>query len=141
MTVAITAAHGVVIGLGNDDGPPETFTTIDGVHNGPNGPGFNPQMIEARHHGTEDVIRKVTIIEKTPVTFDIYYDSNDATHGALLTASKNGTRKTFKMTITDTGTEIYTFEAFISMTFSGQVDNFNIYSVSLNIDGAVTVST
>lgn len=141
MTVAVTAAHGVVIGLGNDDGPPETFTTIDGVHNGPNGPGFAPQMLSARHHGSSDTFNKVSTVEKTPVSFDIYYDSNDATHGALLTASKNGTRKTFKMTLTDTGSEIYTFEAFISMTFSGQVDGFNVYSVQLTIDGSVTVST
>jgi len=140
MTVGITAAHGVVIGLGNDDGPPETFTPIDGVHNGPNGPGFSPVLIQARHHGSEDTFNKVSIVEKTPVTFDIYYDSNDATHGALLDAAKDGTRKTYKITLTDTGTEAYVFEAYITMTFSGQVDGFNVYSVQLTIDGAVTVS-
>lgn len=140
MTVAITAAHGVVIALGNDDGPPETFTTIDGVHNGPNGPGFTPQMISARHHGSDDTFMKVSTVEKSPVTFDIYYDSNDSTHGALITAAKNGARKTFKMTITDTGTEIYLFEAFVQATYQGQVDGFNIYSLQLNIDGGITIS-
>lgn len=140
MTVAVTAAHGVVIGLGNDDGPPETFTTIDGVHNGPNGPGFAPVLISGRHHGSSSTTNKVSTVDKTPVTFDLYYDSNDTTHAALLTNSKNGTRKTFKMTVTDTGTEIYLFEAYISMTLSAQVDGFNVYSVSLTIDGAVTVS-
>lgn len=140
MAVAVTAAHGVVIGLGNDDGPPETFTTIVGVHNGPNGPGFAPQMISARHHASDDTIMKVSTVDKTPVTFDIYYDSNDATHAALVAAAAGGNRKTFKMTLTDTGTENYTFEAFIQASFQGQVDGFNVYSIQLNIDGAITIA-
>jgi hypothetical protein len=135
----ITAAHGVTIAIG-DDASPEVFTDIIGVHNGPNGPGFAPQMISARHHGSEDTFMKVSTIEKTPVTFDIYYDSSDAQHAALITASKNGTRKTFEITLTDSGAEVYTFEAFIQATYSGQVDGFNIYSIQLNIDGAITVS-
>lgn len=136
MTVAITAAHGVLTKLYHSG----SFTTIDGVHNGPNGPGFSPQMIQARHHGSEDVIQKVSIIEKTPVTFDIYYDSGDTIHAALLTAAKDGTRSQFQITLQDTGAEVYTFYAYVGMSFSGQVDNFNIYSVTLTIDGAVTVA-
>ena len=136
----ITAAHGVTIKLGNDDGPPETFSLIEGVHNGPNGPGFAPQMISARHHGSEDTFMKVSTIEKTPVTFDIYYDSSDTVHAAITAASKTGTRKTFEITITDTGAEVYTFEAYIQATYAGAVDGFNIYSIQLNIDGAITVA-
>lgn len=136
MTVAITAAHGVLTKLYHSG----SFTTIDGVHNGPNGPGFSPQMIQARHHGSEDVIQKVSIIEKTPVTFDVYYDSGDTIHAALLAAAKDGTRSQFQITLQDTGAEVYTFYAYVGMTFSGQVDGFNIYSVNLTIDGAVTVA-
>ena len=136
MTVAISAAHGCIVKLYHSG----SFTTIDGVHNGPNGPGFAPQMIQARHHGTEDTINKVSTVEKTPVSFDIYYDSGDTIHAALLTAASAATRSQFQITLTDTGAEVYTFYAYVSMTFSGQVDGFNVYSVTLTIDGGITVA-
>ena len=139
MTVSVTAAHGVVIKLG-DGATPEVFTAIDGVHNGPNGPGFAPQMISARHHGSNDTFMKVSTVDKTPVSFDVYYDSGDTVHGALVTAAKNGTRKNFEMVITDSGAEKYTFGAYVQASYTGQVDGFNVYSIQLNIDGAITVA-
>jgi len=139
MAVAITAAHGVVIKVG-DGASPEVFTAIDAVHNGPNGPGFTPQMITARHHGSDDSFMKVSTVDKAPVTFDIYYDSADTQHAALITAAKNGTKKNFEMILTDTGAEKYAFGAFVQATFSGQVDGFNVMSIQLSIDGAITVT-
>lgn len=139
MTVAITAAHGCEIRIG-DGATSEAFTKIDGVHNGPNGPGFDPQLIEARHHGSTSTFQKVTTVRKSPITFDIYYDSGDTQHGALLTAARNKTRKNFRMYLTDTGGEIYHFAAYVGMIFKGDVDGFNVYSVTLTIDGDITVS-
>lgn len=136
MTVAITAAHGVDL----DMYVSASFQTIDGVHNGPNGPGFAPQMISARHHGSDDTFMKVSTVDKTPVTFDIYYDSADAVHLALVAAAKDGTRQQFRMTITDTGAEVYTFHAYVQASFTGQVDGFDTYSIQLNIDGAISVT-
>lgn len=136
MAVAVTAARGVLVKLYNAG----AFATIDGVHNGPNGPGFTPQLITARHHGSADTIIKVSTVDKTPVTFDIYYDSNDTIHGALVTAAKNATRSQFQITLVDTGAEIYTFYAYVQASFSGQVDGFNIYSIQLSIDGAITIA-
>lgn len=140
MAVAVTSAFGATIALGNGATPTEVFTTIVGVHNGPNGPGFQPQMITARHHGTADTIMKVSTVDKTPVTFDIYYDSADATHLALIAKAQSGGRNNFKITLTDTGTEIYTFAAYVQASFSGQVDGFNVYSIQLSIDGAITIT-
>lgn len=139
MPYAITAAHGIELKLGNGAST-EVFTEIQGVHNGPNGPGWEPNIIEARHHGSEDTYRKVTTISKSPVTFDLYYDSSDTQHAALLAAAQAGTRKNFEMTLQEQGAEEYSFSAYISMTFQGEVDGFNIYSVTLNIDGDVTVA-
>jgi hypothetical protein len=139
MTVAVTAAHGVVIKLG-DGAATEVFTAIDGVHNGPNGPGFTPAMITARHHGSSDTFMKVSTVDKSPVTFDVYYDSTDTVHAALVTAAKAGTRKNFEMTLNDTGDEKYSFAAYIQASYTGQVDGFNIYSIQLNIDGAITIA-
>lgn len=139
MAVAVTAAHGVVIKVGNGASP-EVFSTIDGVHNGPNGPGFTPAMITARHHGSTDTFMKVSTVDKNPVTFDIYYDSADSIHASLVTAAQAGTRKNFEMTLNDTGDEKYAFGAYIQASFTGQVDGFNVYSIQLNIDGAITIS-
>lgn len=135
----ITAAHGVTVKIG-DGASPEVFNELLGVHNGPNGPGWEPQIIEARHHGSESVFRKVTLISKSPVTFDMYYDSMDTDHITLMTAVKAGTRKNYKITLTDTGVEVYSFAAYASATFKGDVSGFNVYSVTLNIDGDITVS-
>lgn len=139
MAVSVTAAHGVVIKLGNGASP-EVFTAIDGVHNGPNGPGFQPAMISARHHGSNDTFMKVSTVDKTPVTFDVYYDSGDTNHAALITAAKGGDKKNFEMTLTDTGAEKYAFGAYVQASYTGQVDGFNIYSIQLSIDGAITIS-
>lgn len=136
MVVAITAAHGIDFDMFVSG----SFQTIDGLHNGPNGPGFTPQMISARHHGSDDTIMKVSTVEKSPVSFDVYYDSGDSVHLALITAAKDGTRSQFRMTITDTGAEVYTFYAFVQATYQGQVDGFNVYSIQLNIDGGITIT-
>lgn len=136
MTVAITAAHGIDLDMFVSG----SFQSIDGVHNGPNGPGFTPQMISARHHGSDDTIMKVSTVEKSPVSFDVYYDSVDTIHAALVAAAKNGTRSQFRLTITDTGAEVYTFYGFVQATYQGQVDGFNVYSIQINIDGAITIT-
>ena len=138
MTINVTAAHGVVIKLG-DGATPEVFTPIDGVHNGPNGPGWTPQMISARHHGSSDTFMKVSTIDKTPVTFDIYYDSTDVVHAALIAAAQSGTRKHFQMELQDEGGEVYLFGGYVQASYQGQVDGFNIYSIQISIDGAVTI--
>lgn len=139
MTVAITAAHGCQIKIG-DGASPEVFTVIDGVHNGPNGPGFDPQVIEGKHHGSSSIYQKVTTVKKSPVSFSIFYDSGDTQHAALITAANNKTRKNFKQILTDTGAEQYAFAAYVGAQFKGEVDGFNVYDITLNIDGAITIS-
>lgn len=139
MTWTASAAHGVKIKIG-DGASPEVFTEIPGVHNGPSGPSFEPQMIEQRHHGSVDPVQKPTIVKKAPVTFDILYDSSDTQHAALITAAKDLTRENFKMELQDAGAEIYAFGAYVQATFKGEVEGFNVYSISLNVDGAITIS-
>jgi len=139
MTYDATAAHGAVIKMGNAASP-EVFTAINGVHNGPSGPGFEPQMIEQRHHGSNDPVQKPTIVKKTPVTFDILYDSTDTTHAALITAAKNQTRKNFQEILTDQGAEQYAYAAYVGASLKAEVEGFNVYSITLSIDGAITIT-
>ena len=139
MTVEPTAAHGCVIKLG-DGATPEVFTEIDGVHNGPSGPGWNPLMIEGRHHGSTTTIKKASYVNVDPITFSIYYDSSDATHAALIAAAKAKTRKNFEMTITDEGAEEYSFSAFIGASFKGEVEGWNVYDITLTPDADYTIA-
>jgi hypothetical protein len=131
------AAHGTQLKLG-DGATPEVFTNIDCIFEGPTGGGFAPQFIEARHHGTEDIIRRVSIVDKPALNFRAYYDSSDTQHGALVTAAKNGTKKNFKLVLTDAGAEEFTFGAYVSVSFESPVDGFQTISVTLAVDGAVT---
>lgn len=139
MTVVVTAAHGVDIKIG-DGATSETFSEIDGVHNGPSGPGFEPQMIEGRHHGSTSTVRKASYVSVPPITFSIYYDSNDTNHLAIVAAAKAKTRKNFQMVLTDTGVEQYAFSAYIGVVYKGEVEGFNVYDVTLNIDGDITIT-
>lgn len=140
MTYALTAAHGAKVKIGNGAST-EVFNEIMGVHNGPTGLGWVPNMIEARHHGSSNTFRKVANVVEQPLSFDLFYDSTETTtHGALLTAAQNKTRKNFKLELTDSGAEIYQFYAYVSMTLSAQVDGFNVYSVKLEVDGAIQTS-
>lgn len=130
------AAHGTQLKLG-DGATPEVFTNIDCIFEGPTGGGFAPQFIEARHHGTEDIIRRVSIVDKPAISFRAYYDSNDVQHAALVTAAKNGTKKNFKLVLTDDGAEQFAFGAYVSVSFESPVDGFQTVSVTLAVDGAV----
>lgn len=140
MTYAVTPSFGAVIKIG-DGGGSEVFTAINGVHNGPNGPSPSVRMIEASHHGSSSLIKKPSFWQGGTVTFDIYYDSTDTQHLLLMTSNRAKTRKNFQMVLTDSGTEQYAFAAYISsMAFKGDVEGFNVYSVTLDIDGDITIS-
>jgi hypothetical protein len=140
MPFSVTAAQGAVVALGTGSSSPYTFTTINGVMNGPNGPGFEPIMIEARHHGVTTVVKRATGLNVTPVSFDIHYDSLDTNHAALLTAAAARTLTQFRITLTDSGAEVYRFAAYVKMSMKADLTGTNMASIQLDIDGAVTVS-
>ena len=116
------------------------FTTLQGMHNGPSGLSDQWNIIQARHHGSTSTFQKRTFKEPSNLTFDLYYDSTDTQHIALMTAARAGTRKNFKLTLTDAGVEQYAFAAYVSANLSADVEAFNVISVTLSIDGDVTVS-
>jgi hypothetical protein len=134
-TAVLTAAQGAVLSIKNS-----TFQALVGVHNGPNGPGWVPEIIEARYHGSNSVFRKVTVVKPQPVTFDLYYDSSDTNHALMLTNAKGKVRTEFTLAIQDTGAEVYGFFAYVEMVLKAPVEGFNVYSCQLYIDGDVGVS-
>jgi hypothetical protein len=139
MALTLTAAQGCQIQLGSGASP-ETFTAIEGVFDGPQGPSFTPNIIEGRHHSSTSVVKKVTNVDTGQVTFSIYYDSTNTQHTALETAAKNKTRKNFREIFTDSGAAQYAFAAYVGFEMTAPVDNFNTARVTLNVDGDITIT-
>jgi hypothetical protein len=44
------------------------------------------------------------------------------------------------MVLTDTGAEQYAFAAYIGAVYKGEVEGFNVYDLTLNIDGDITIT-
>ena len=133
------AAHGTQLKIG-DGATPEVFSTITCVFEGPSGGGFTPQFIEGRHHGSVDIVRRVSIVDKPAITFRAYYDSSDVQHGVLVTSAKDAVKRNFKYILTDAGAETFAFAAYTSVSYESPVDGFQTISVTLTIDGAITIS-
>lgn len=140
MAVTETAAFGTKLSLGSVATTP-VYTEIKGVHNGPNGPSRKMEILQARHHGRTGTLKRASFSDEGQVQFDLYYDSADTTHAALLTAYAAKQVRKFKMELTDTGAEVYTFDAIIaSIQGNFQVEGWNVQSVVLEITGDITVT-
>lgn len=139
MTLVATAAHGCQVKVG-DGASSEVFTAVEGITSGPSGPGWTTNMLEARIHSSDSPVRKVSSLTTEPVTFTILYDSTNTQHIRLRTLTTTKARGNFQVLLTDTGAEQYAFAAYVSLSLSSEVDGFNTASVTLNIDGDITVS-
>lgn len=133
------AAHGALIKIG-DAASPEVFTTIDDVISGPDGGGITPNIIRAFPHSATAEIKAVTHVTYEPISFSVLYDSSDTQHAALITAAAAKTKKNFQIVGTDAGAEQMAFGAYIGMNWSKNPDGWDEMSVTLEIDGAVTLT-
>lgn len=130
MNLVETAAHGAEVAI-QDNATTPAYNALLGVFNGPNGGGTTPRPIEAFHHGSTVVKKKASVVDQTPVTFSMYYDSTDMYHQQLRDASLNKTVEAFQITYTDTGAEISTFTAVVAFDRSADPGDWNIVQVTL----------
>ena len=140
MTVNPKPAHGTIIEVLTDTDPSDVWDPILGLHNGPNGPGIIPQLIQGRAHNSEDTFNSPSTVDKTPITSDIYYDSSDTIHQLLRDAARNATKITIREKLKDTGAEIYRCDVYVSLTFSNPVEGWVTGALVFTIDGGLTVS-
>lgn len=136
MAHVIYAAHGIQIQVSNMASTP-VFTELKGVRD-IDGPGYEPQTITTRHHGSTAEFNKVTIVKVTPVSFELLYDPAEANHDALIDAAQNKTRLNFKMVLVDAGNETYEFGSYVQAKLTGPVEGFLAYNITLPVDGAMT---
>lgn len=136
MAHEVYAAHGIQIKVSNMASSP-TFSEIKGVRD-IDGPGYEPQNITTRHHGSSAEFNKVTIVKVTPVSFELLYDPAETNHSQLIEAAKNKTRLNFQMVLVDAGAETYAFGSYVQAKLSGPVEGFLAYNITLPIDGEMT---
>lgn len=139
MTLTETAAHGLTLEIHNGASP-GTYAELLGVHNGPSGGGWSPRIIEAFHHSSTTVKKYATVVDTGDVTFSLYYDSTDTVHQQLRDAAKNKTQSLFRVTLTETGAEVLTFNAFVSWEYDADPENWNMVNVTLSINGDIGVA-
>ena len=116
----------------------EVFTLIEGIVEGPDGPGFDPQVIEAKHHSSSAKVRKPTGVDISPVTFTILFDSTNAAHADLLANARAQTRTNFREKVNEEGIQGFAFAAYIGCSFSMPPEDFTKVSFTLSVDGEVT---
>lgn len=120
----------------------EVFTEIEGIFNGPNGPGWSPRIIEAFSHSRTTPKKHVTVVDIGAVTFDLYFDSTDAQHTALLEAAQDPTTPiNFQQYFTDDGEYALEYAAYVLATAQAPVEGFNVFSITLQpSDGAAPIA-
>ena len=138
MVFSVAAARGTLVQ--QETVTPGTFATLIGAHNGPKGPGFEAQMIEATYHDIATVVKRMTRVNVTPVTFDLFYDTTDTAHLRLMSQAHAGTITKYKITLTDQGVEVYAFDAIPSISISADNEGFVVASVTLNIVSDITIT-
>lgn len=140
MTYEETDAFGCKVEIG-DGASPEVFAELNGLFNGPRGPGIQAETKEARHHGSRKVIIKQSFYKDGAITFSLYYDSSDTEHRRLVANAEAGTVTNFKITRADNGAEICTQPCVISCDFDSSEGGFNTCDVTLQpVDGGVVRS-
>jgi hypothetical protein len=139
MAVA-TPSFGANLQIG-DGGGPETFTTIGEVMD-ITGPTTSVELEDTTTHssGIPWRTKVATLLDGGEVSFDINYDSTDATHGDGTTGLEEDLIarqvRNFRLITTDTGAAQLDFAAYITQ-FERQepVAGLNRVSVTLSITG------
>lgn len=108
------STKGTTIGIGNGDGPPETFDEIGEVTN-LTAPGINNAEIDVTHLKSEGVDTIGGLPEAEEVTFDMNFISANAGQQELYTLAASKEKVNFQINLHDHDTTptTFTFEAWV----------------------------
>jgi hypothetical protein len=130
-------AHGSEIHMGNEDGPPETFSKLpvpgDIEFTPP-----QPERIDVTNHDSAAREYLQGLGGEGEVTFDVHFDAGEPLHIALRDKHGVATTTTFQIHFPDVEGTIAQFEATVSNTFSLPVGDAQVMSCTLAISGAVS---
>lgn len=142
MTTQAKSTKGTTIGIGNGDGPPETFDEIAEVTNFAM-PGITVQSIEVTHLKSTAIERIAGLADGDTVQFDVNFIASDAQQQELFTLAGAGTKKNFRISLNDhlTTPTSATFEAFVQNLpgpGGGPNEAVKISGITLQVSGPVT---
>ncbi len=131
-------AFGTTLGMGNADGPPETFTAVADITS-IDVLDVSVDNIDMTTHGSTGGWREfeASLKDGGEISADINYDPS--IHGTLWSAL--GTEKNWQITLTDSGAATVTFAAFINgFKATAPYDDKLGATITLKVTGAVTIT-
>jgi len=131
-------AFGTTLGMGNGDGPPETFTDVADVTN-IDVLDVDVDKIDMTSHGSTGGWREFEagLKDAGELSMDLNYDPS--VHGTLFSAI--GVTKNWKIVLTDSGAATVTFAGFISgFKAAAPYDDKLSGTFTLKVTGAVTIT-
>jgi hypothetical protein len=131
---------GAELRIGQEDGPPETFTAIPGVRN-ISGPSPDNDIHDVSHHGSASRAKQKAagMIDYGQVTFDLVLDTSETQQALLFTKNAAGTAVNFQKVSAETGAQQAAFSAIVkTIEESDPIDGAVIASVTLEVDGPAT---
>lgn len=123
---------------GGTDGA-EVFTELEGVHD-TGGPSRVNEIIQARHHSKEAIVKRASFRDEGQLPFRLYYDSSDADHQLLETYFEDQELHNFRIEMTDEGQKILEVSAIVSQfQFVNPHDGWNVVQCSLEISDLTVI--
>lgn len=126
---------------GNEDGPPETFTTVPQTKS-VSGLGKSNNTIDASDWDNDD--NEVTLAGRgagQEITVSFNYDHNDTEQQFLITKVENAQNGNVQLIQAKGTTKTYGFNAaFIGWVITPEADDVNVLEITLKISGGVTQS-
>lgn len=131
-------AFGTTLGMGNGDGPPETFTSVGDI-TGIDVLDIDVDAIDMTTHDSTGGWREFEagLKDAGELSVDLNYDPS--VHGTLFSAI--GVEKNWEITLTDSGAAKVTFAAFINgFKANAPYDDKLSGTFTLKVTGAVTIT-
>lgn len=131
--------QGIVLKRGGD-GSPTTYTALSNVIS-IDGPGGSSSEIDITNLSSSAKEFKIGLKDEGTLSVELNYDPSDTGHTGLLSDRDNRTRRSFQIVLTDSGAEVWSFEAYVQEArLSIQPDNVTKLNITLRISGPVTRS-
>lgn len=138
MSSSALTSQGVTIARLDTTVSPNAYSTINEVSeiNGPDGAASEIDVTDLNSSAKEF---KMGLADEGNVTFTINYLPSDAVHAALLSDRDSQTLRTFRITLTSSPQETWTFTAYVTAApLTNAVDGVTQMSITLKVSGIVT---
>lgn len=131
--------QGIVLQRAGDESP-SVYTTIPNIVS-IDGPGGSASEIDVTNLSSSAKEFKIGLKDEGTIGVEMNYDPTNAQHTGLLTDRDNRTLRSFKVVLTDSGAEVWSFQAYVQEArLSVQPDSVTKLNATLRISGPVTRS-